>query len=132
MKRLQRLALSILITTCAATLGAIPVRAADVIIHFGAGVAVPGAPVYHYVYYPDAGVYFDPVGHVYWWLSDGAWVSGPAVPGGIVLGGGVNLAVDQRDPWHHHDEIVRRFPGHGHERGEERHEDHHEDHHDEH
>src|SRR6266478_6553134 len=97
------------------------VLAASVIIHIGPEVApAPNAVVYHYVYYPDEEVYYVPETHVYWWSVGGEWRSGPRVPEGIALGTSVNLDVDGRDPWRHHEVIVARYPRTKHERREER------------
>ncbi|HTS19281.1 MAG TPA: hypothetical protein VMP11_17015 [Verrucomicrobiae bacterium] len=117
MKRIQRFWLWLVLA--AGTVGlvaSVPVASA-VVIHLGVGVAAPAPPpvVYHYTYYPDAEVYFDPVARLYWWNSGGVWVSGPSVPAGITLGGSVNLDVDGREPWHHHDVIRRHYPRHHHD-----------------
>jgi hypothetical protein len=90
--------------------------AGGLVIHIDAGEPVPNAPVYHYMYYPDQEVYFVPETSTYWWLKDGAWISGPRVPEGISLGARVNLDVDAREPWHHHEVIVKRFPHHDRDR----------------
>jgi hypothetical protein len=86
--------------------------AADIVVHIGADVAVPNAPVYHYTYYPDEEVYFVPETRVYWWQDHGEWRSGPHVPDGIKLGASVNLGVDGRDPWRHHEVVVKQYPHH--------------------
>jgi hypothetical protein len=86
--------------------------AASVVIHIGPDV--PNPPVYHYVYYPEEEVYYVPETHVYWWAVGGEWRSGPRVPDSIRLGGSVNLDVDGRDPWRHHEVIVKQYPGHRH------------------
>jgi hypothetical protein len=83
------------------------------VIRFAVEVGGPPAPVYNYMYYPDAEMYFDPGAHLYWWNRNGVWVSGAAAPAGITLGTGVTLDVDERAPWaHHHDVIVHRYPHH--------------------
>jgi len=120
MKRLQHLLCAglILVASVGAFLVVTPhAMAGDVIIHLGGEVVAPApepapAPVYAYVYYPDEEVYFVPDQQVYWWRVGGEWRSGPRVPEGIRLGASVNLRVDGRDPWRHHDVIVRRYPRH--------------------
>ena len=116
MKSLQRLWLSLLVA--AGTMGlvvATPMASAgDVIIHLGIGAPAPQPVVYQYVYYPDAEVYYVPETRVYWWFAGGTWVSGPAVPNGIVLGTRTTIRVDAPEPWHHHEVIVKKFPGHRH------------------
>jgi hypothetical protein len=97
---------------------------ADVIIHIGADVApAPNPIVYHYVYYPEEEAYFVPETHIYWWSVGGEWRSGPHVPDSIKLGASINLDVDDRDPWRHHEVIVKRYPRHKHEEKEEKHDD---------
>jgi hypothetical protein len=92
------------------------VQADGLVIHLGADIApVPNPVVYHYTYYPDEEAYYAPDTHIYWWLDNGTWRSGAHVPAGIVLGSSVNLDVDARDPWHHHEEIVKRYPHHKHD-----------------
>ena len=93
-----------------------PRAVGGVVVHIGVGEPVPAAPVYHYGYYPEAEVYFVPDSHLYWWMANGAWVSGPHVPEGIELGAQVQLDVDAPEPWHHHEVIVKQFPGHRHDR----------------
>jgi hypothetical protein len=89
------------------------VLADGVVIHIGADIAPTPTPVvYHYMYYPDQEAYYVPETHVYWWSNNGTWVSGDHLPDGIVLGTSVKLDVDARDPWRHHDEIVKHYPRH--------------------
>jgi hypothetical protein len=136
MKRLQHLCLALIVIVGIGGFTAFtrPVSAANVIIHIGPEAApAPNPVVYHYVYYPEEEVYFAPESRVYWWSVNGEWRSGPRVPEGILLGATVNLDVDARDPWRHHDVIIARFPGRRHheredrrqERREERHEEKH-------
>src|ERR1700722_18429198 len=95
MKQVQKLCLSLAVMVGVGGFAMITPRvsAADVVVHIGTDVAVPNAPVYHYVYYPDEEVYFVPETHVYWWAVNGEWRSGPRVPDSIRLGGSVNLDV---------------------------------------
>ena len=115
MKRLQQwsLGIALILGLGAFTMVAPPVSAANVIVHIDAGA--PPNTVYHYTYYPDEEVYFDPAANVYWWSVDGEWRSGPRVPEGIVLGASVNLDVDGREPWRHHAVIIEKYPRHHHE-----------------
>jgi len=119
MKRLRNLFLSaMLLIGISVFLVVTPhAMAGDVIIHLGGEVVAPApapapAPVYAYVYYPDEEVYFVPDQQVYWWRVGGEWRSGPHVPEAFHLGASVNLRVDGRDPWRHHDVIVRHYPHH--------------------
>ncbi len=116
MKRLQYLYAGLILVASIAAFASITPRvlAADVIIHLGGEVVAPAPnpPVYTYTYYPDEEVYFVPDTHVYWWLEGGTWHSGPRVPEGIHLGASVNLRVDGRDPWRHHEVIVQHYPRH--------------------
>lgn len=133
MKRLQHLWRWMVVLAGVAAFATITSRvsAASVIIHIGPEVApAPNAVVYHYVYYPEEEVYFVPETRVYWWVDGGVWRSGPAVPVSITLGASVNLDVDARDPWRHHEVIVARYPRHKHEQREERREEKREEKHD--
>jgi len=126
MKRLQQWWLGMVVIAGVGALTMITPRvlAADVTIHIGPeGTPAPAATVYHYTYYPEEEVYFVPETRVYWWRDGGEWRSGPRVPETVVLGSGVNLDVDARDPWRHHDVIVARYPRTRHERREERREE---------
>jgi len=116
MKRIQRMGLALMVIVGIGGFTAVTPRvsAANVIIHIGPEPAAPVAVTYHYVYYPEEEVYYVPEARVYWWSDGGEWRSGPAVPAAITLGASMNLDVDARDPWRHHDVIVARFPGHKH------------------
>src|SRR5712675_497763 len=96
MNKLQRVCWSFL--AAAGTIGFViatpPALAGDVIVHIGVGAPAPQPVVYQYVYYPEAQVYYVPETRVYWWYAGGTWVSGPAVPSGLVLGSSMNLRVD--------------------------------------
>src|SRR5205085_2837715 len=72
----------------------------------------PPEPAYHYIYYPQAEVYFEPGRRVYWWKKHGEWRSGTAPPKGIRLRGEVTLDVAEPDPWRHHEIIVQKYPKH--------------------
>ena len=115
MKQLQKLWLSAIVIAGLGGFAAIAPRvsAAEVIIHIGAEAA-PAPVVYHYTYYPEEEVYYVPETRVYWWADGAEWHSGPHVPAGVVLGASMNLGVDGRDPWRHHDVIFAKFPGHKH------------------
>ena len=127
MKRLQHLWVSMVVVAGVAAFATITPRAfaANVIIHIGpdGGAPVAEAPVYHYVYYPEQEVYFVPETRVYWWSDGGEWRSGPRAPERVTLGTSVNLDVDARDPWRHHDVIIQKFPRTRHEERQERREE---------
>ncbi len=89
--------------------------AGDFVLHIDIGTPAQAPVVYHYVYYPEAEVYYVPETRVYWWLSGGTWISGPHVPAGLVLGESIRLNVDAPEPWHHHEIVVKHYPGHRHE-----------------
>jgi hypothetical protein len=115
MNRLNKLWLCAIVIAGIAGFAAttIPVLADGLVIHIGADIApTPNPVIYHYTYYPDQEAYFVPETHLYWWADNGTWVSGSAMPAGIVLGASVNLDVDARNPWQHHAEIVKRYPHH--------------------
>lgn len=53
-----------------------------------------------YRYYPEANVYFDPIGKRYTYLNGGRWVSGATLPNTIRLIGAFNdFDFDGDDPW---------------------------------
>jgi len=117
MKQLRQLWLGMIVAAGIAGVATFaPSASAGAIVHIDIGVPVaPNPPVYHYVYYPEEEVYFVPESRVYWWVdANGQWISGPRVPVGITLGARVNLDVDARDPWRHHEVIVKSYPHHEH------------------
>ena len=111
LKQVQQLCLSLAVMVGVGGFAMITPRvsAADVIIQIGPQPA-PVGTVYHYTYYPDEEVYFVPETRVYWWSVGGEWRSGPHVPDGLKLGASINLGVDGRDPWRHHEMIVKQYP----------------------
>jgi len=78
----------------------------------------PGPPAYvegyDYYYYPDEEVYFYPATGVYFWFGGGGWHSGRHLPGRMVLHeeGRVNVRINSRVPYEHHEEIRARYPAH--------------------
>jgi len=126
MKQVQKLCLSLAVMAGVGGFAMITPRvsAADVVIHIGADVVVPNAPVYHYVYYPEEEVYFVPETRVYWWSVGGEWRSGPRVPEGVTLGANVKLDVDGRDPWRHHEVVIKQYPHHNHDQQDKHDSDH--------
>lgn len=53
-----------------------------------------------YRYYPDANVYFDPIGKRYTYLNGGKWTTGATLPNTIRLVGAFNdFDFDGDDPW---------------------------------
>src|ERR1044071_5157729 len=65
---------------------------------------------YHYVYYPDAEVYFVPEKKVYYYLDGEKWVTVSKPPPNVVLmeKEKVTLDVDRAEPWTYHEEIVKK------------------------
>jgi hypothetical protein len=66
---------------------------------------------YHYVYYPEAEVYFVPEQKVYFFSESGTWRSAPSPPPEITLGASVNLDLDKPEPWKTHEVIVKKYGG---------------------
>ena len=64
------------------------------------------------VYYPEAEVYYQPRGHVYYWNEGGAWRSGPRVPPTFVLRSHVTVALQSPEPYRYHDEVRAKHPRH--------------------
>src|SRR5689334_4227527 len=98
MKRWKQLRIVLAVGAALGSLAVSPsISNGEVIIHLGGPVIVQPVPqpvVYQYTYYPDAEVYYAPDTRLYWWLNGSVWISGPAVPTGIVLGPSVALRVD--------------------------------------
>ncbi len=73
---------------------------------------VVGRMQFHYDYYPDAGVYFDTIRHLYFYREKGDWVMSVALPaafqGGI--GDSVRLKMESDRPYVDHEEHRREYP----------------------
>jgi len=93
------------------------------------GVSVSGGDVFYvdemhhqrvhsYYYYPDAGVYFDPLG-VYYWREGDVWRHDRRLPGHIRLHEGERRAFrsDASRPYDVHGRVSSRFSHGGHESG---------------
>jgi hypothetical protein len=53
-----------------------------------------------YRYYPEANVYFDPIGKRYTYMNGGRWVSGATLPNTIrLIGAFSDFDFDGDDPW---------------------------------
>jgi hypothetical protein len=114
MKRIQKFGPSLL-ALAGAVAFAVPVQSARA---EEGGVIIeekrPATAVeYHYIYYPDAEVYFVPEKKVYYYLEGEKWVSAPKPPSGVVLveKEKVRLDVDQPEPWTYHEKIVEKYGG---------------------
>ena len=73
----------------------------------------PGrAKKYHYRYYPDQAVYFDPGRGVWFWLEGADWRMGAALPGWLrVSSGFVTLTMGEDQPYRYHPQVVATHPG---------------------
>jgi len=88
------------------------------------GAPVAEAPVYHYVYYPEAGSVFRPGNACLLVVRRRRMALGTARAVGVSRWAtSVNLDVDARDPWRHHTVIVEKFPRTKHEERRERREE---------
>jgi len=116
MKQAQKFCLSLAVMVGVGGFAMITPRAsaADIVVHIGADAAVPSAPVYHYMYYPDEEVYFYPATGVYFWFGGGGWHKGRRLPPAIVLHeqARVNVRLNTRVPYERHEEIRARYPAH--------------------
>ena len=69
---------------------------------------------HNYVYYKDRDVYFAPETKTYYWMANGSWRSGTAVPADYepyVRSGGVTVELDTDRPYERHDYVVSRYKG---------------------
>jgi hypothetical protein len=67
---------------------------------------------HNYVYYKDRDVYFAPETKTYYWMANGSWRSGTAVPADYepyVRSGGVTVELDTDRPYERHDYVVSRY-----------------------
>jgi len=85
-----------------------------------AGVAQPamseehGVTVgsHHFVYYRDHDIYFAPERKTYYWMNNGTWQSGPALPAdsvGYIKSGGVEIDLDTDVPYTKHEYVVAHY-----------------------
>ena len=117
MKRTQKVwAWSLALAGAVALVAAIPSARADEV---GGSITIEKQPAatittYHYVYYPEAEVYFVPEQRVYFFMEGGTWRSAPSPPTGITLGTSVNLDLDKPEPWKEHQVIVKKYGGRHH------------------
>ena len=65
-----------------------------------------------YIYYKDRDIYFAPETKTYYWMANGSWRSGPALPADYepyVRSGGVTIALDTERPYERHDYVVAQY-----------------------
>jgi hypothetical protein len=73
---------------------------------------------YRYLYFGDRDVYYAPQTRTYYWLSDGGWQSGAAVPADLepfVRSGGVEIELDTARPYERNEYVIAHY-GHRHDR----------------
>ena len=67
---------------------------------------------HNYIYYKDRDVYFAPETKTYYWMANGSWRSGTAVPADYepyIRTGGVTVELDTERPYERHDYVVSRY-----------------------
>ncbi len=73
---------------------------------------VVGRIMFYYDYYPDVGVYFDTMRHLYFYFDNGRWKMSVALPAAFQkrLGRSVQLKIKSDRPFINHDEHLRLYP----------------------
>lgn len=70
----------------------------------------------HYVYYGDHDIYFSPQSKTYYWMSDGRWKSGDALPVSMAPyvqdGRGVDIELDTDRPYERNDYVIAHYRKH--------------------
>lgn len=88
-----------------------------------AGGPPPWAPAHgwrakhHYVYYPDAEVYYAPASNRWFWLDGNGWQAGINLPRALrhfVRTGGIDIDLDVDRPYLRNRYVVRHYGGHRH------------------
>jgi hypothetical protein len=67
---------------------------------------------HHYTYYRDHDIYFSPESRTYYWMEDGKWQSGPALPQEdqrYISQGGVDIQLDTERPYERNDYVVTHY-----------------------
>jgi hypothetical protein len=67
---------------------------------------------HHFIYYRDHDIYFAPESHTYYWMNNGTWVSGPALPPedrAYVTSRGVDIELDTAVPYTRHEYVVSHY-----------------------
>lgn len=65
---------------------------------------------YTYTYYPSSQVYYNPGAQKYYYMNNGSWINGGAVPSSINLGKGVSINLDGPDPYVYHPTVLKQYP----------------------
>ena len=70
----------------------------------------------HYVYYGDHDIYFSPESKMYYWMSDGRWQSGDALPVSMAPyvreNQGVQIELDTDRPYERNDYVIAHYRKH--------------------
>jgi len=67
---------------------------------------------HHFTYYRDHDIYFAPETKTYYWMDNGAWRSGAALPPesqAYISSGGVDIQLDTAIPYQRHDYVVTHY-----------------------
>src|SRR4030095_3472553 len=81
----------------------------------GLGLSSPSAWAKHghkykYIYYPGAQVYYSPVAHRYYYLSNGAWIYAVQPPPTVRLGRSVSVQLGGPVPYVYHPTVIQQYP----------------------
>ena len=71
---------------------------------------------HHFVYYRDHDIYFAPESKTYYWMSNGNWQSGAALPAEdqrYIGSGGVDIELDTDVPYTRHEYVVSHYKNGG-------------------
>lgn len=67
---------------------------------------------HHFIYYRDHDIYFSPESKTYYWMNDGNWQSGTALPPEdqrYISSGGVDVELDTDLPYTRHEYVVSHY-----------------------
>ena len=91
----------------------------------GSTVTTTTTTKHRYVYYGDREVYFAPDTRMYYWKSNGRWISGNTVPADLepfVRSGGVQIELDTDRPYERNEYVIAHY-GHRHHDRDRDHDD---------
>ena len=67
---------------------------------------------HHFVFYRDHDIYFAPESNTYYWMNNGRWMSGPALPPEdrrYITSGGVDIELDTDVPYTRHEYVMSHY-----------------------
>ena len=71
-----------------------------------------GRRAHNYVFFPSLSVYYNPLDHVYFYLSNNVWISGPRLPKhfSLDLNKGVKIKIEGKKPYLKFKEHKKKYP----------------------